>query len=936
MLSLVAAVKAPRTHNRRRVNGSSGMRREGGESEQQRPNMSRRVFTFAVLLFLLVVMMCCDPCGAAAAEEDLPAVPKYQLEDIGDVTVESFGIPGLLKVGSGVFAVAEAQCKKDENNVFTGVASQLLTIKDDNKPEEALKNARVIRFLEEGGSTSKRVDVSRPTTVVDGSDIYMLVGKYSRNVGAGAPESAAAQSGLLLVKGTVSVDGGKNSILWKESDSLRNTFGEQLLSLTRLIGGGGSGVKMKDGTLVFPVEGTTKDGGTEEDEKTVSLLIYSSDAAGWMLSKGMSDGGCSDPSVVEREKDKLMMMTACDDGRRRVYESGDKGDLWTEALGTLSRVWGNKREGEGKAVGGGFIIATFGTGDDGKNVMLVTLPVYAKETQNEKEKGELHLWLTDNTHIVDIGPVSGKDDDVSASSLLYKSAGSGTDSNNNDELIALYEKKDGGGKPSNSLWSVRLTAQLERVKDVLETWKKVDEHVSQLCPSESAVQATSPDSACKNTKITDGLVGFLSGNFSDETWKDEYLGVNATVKKGAKEGVPAAVAEKAGSSDGVTFQGAWAEWPVGSQGENQLYHFANYNFTLVATVSIDGEPTKEGNIPVMGVKINNGDKNPVLLGLSYNNKEKKWILLCGDGKVVKEHSSNWETQTDTTRYQVAIVLQNGTQGSAYVDGRSVLENVQCQLEGKEDKKISHFYIGGDGGNTGSQGGVSVTVTNVLLYNRPLDDDEITALNAIKAPITPPKDPNAQEIVLPSSGRTPHAGQEPLNAGKGADGGSAFPSAVSASTTSVPVGQTVQQLVSETSSDGNADVEGAFSSSGNPTVGEGSADTIQGDGPHTPSVGNTAATADTNVLTAKGEGHDGPALTTDVSVSSGADGETAEGTDGQEEEQIHPQDRDVNATALSSSLGNLSQGNNSDAGTVRERRALPLLLLLLGLWGFAAQ
>ncbi|RNC57521.1 hypothetical protein TcCL_ESM04828 [Trypanosoma cruzi] len=331
----------------------------------------------------------------------------------------------------------------------------------------------------------------------------------------------------------------------------------------------------------------------------------------------------------------------------------------------------------------------------------------------------------------------------------------------------------------------------------------------------------------------------------------------------------------------------------------------------------------------MGAKMKDAE-NPVLLGLSYNNKEKKWQVLCG-GKPT-EVQNRIEGQEKT--HQVAIVLQNGTQGSAYVDGQRVRDE-QCEVENTEDKKISHFCIGGDGGNTESQEGVSVTVTNVLLYNRPLVDDEITALNALKAPITPPKTENAQEIVLPSSGRTPHTGKEPLNAGEGADGGSAS-QAASIASTSIPVGQTVQQLASETSSDGNADVDGAFSSSGNPTVGEGSADTIQGDGPHTPSVGDTAATADTNVLTAKGEGHDGPALTPEASVSSGADGETAGGTGGQEEEQIHPQDRDANATALSSSLGNLSQGNNSDAGTVRERRVLPLLLLLLGLWGFAAQ
>ncbi|EAN92904.1 putative trans-sialidase, Group VI [Trypanosoma cruzi] len=932
MLSRVAAVKAPRTHNRRRVTGSSGRRREGRESERQRPNMSRRVFASAVLLLLLVMIFC----GTGATQGDVEepsAVPKYQWKGIseGDVTVESLGAPGLLKVGSDVFAVSEAQCKKkDGEDALTGVASQLLTIEGDKEPEEVLKDARVIRVLEESTSAkeTKRVDVSRPTAVVGESNIYMLVGKYSRK---GGQESGADDWGFLMVKGEFSdKDESKKQIDWKDTNAVpTTTLGEQLSSLTGLIGGGGSGVKMEDGTLVFPVEGTKEEVGQKEAAggKTFSLLMYTLDTLkkieSWKLSKGMSADGCSDPSVVEWEKDKLMMMTACGDGRRRVYESGDKGESWTEALGTLSRVWGNKQEGEGKGVGSGFTTATFGTGGDEKNVMLVTLPVYAKG----KEKGVLHLWLTDNTHIVDIGPVSGKDDDAAASSLLYKSVTSGTDDNKREELIALYEKK-GDGESSNSLWSVRLTEQLQRVKDVLATWKKVDERVSQLCHYKSALEDTPTDTACKNTKITDGLVGFLSGNFSDDTWKDEYLGVNATVKKGTK-GAAAGVAETAESSDGVKFtgRGAWAEWPVGKQGENQLYRFANYNFTLVATVSIDGVPKQEGPIPVIGVMMD--AENPVLLGLSYNNKEKKWQMLCGEKPT--EVQNHIEGQEKT--HQVAIVLQNGTQGSAYVDGRRVLENVQCQLESEEDKKISHFYIGGDGvnaENTEGHEGVSVTVTNVLLYNRPLDGNGITALNAIKALITPPKEKSAQEIVVPSPGGTPQAGQEPLNGGKGADGGSASPSASIASP-SIPVGQSVNQLAPGKPPDGNADVDVFSSSSGNLAVGEGSADTTQGDGPHTPSVGDTPAAADTNVLTAKGEGHDGPALTADVSVSSGADGETAGGTDGQE--GIHPQNGEVKSAALSSSLGNLSQGNNSDAGAVRERRALPLLLLL-GLWGVA--
>ncbi|EKG02250.1 trans-sialidase, putative [Trypanosoma cruzi] len=272
MLSRVAAVKAPRTHNRRGVTGSRGRKREGGESEPPRPNMSRRVFNSAVLL-LLVVMMCCSTCGAAAAVVKQSSDPKFQWKGIseGGVTVESLGVPGILKVGSDVFVVAEAQCKKNGeggDNVFTGVASQLVTMDKGKEPKEVLKDANEkTQVLEEGASTEgkKRVDVSRPTTVVKESDIYMIVGKYSRTPTAGG----ADDWGFLLVKGKFSDKESNKQIDWKDTNAVpTKPFGEQQNSLKRLIGGGGSGVKMDDGTLVFPLEGTKTDG-TGKDEKTV-------------------------------------------------------------------------------------------------------------------------------------------------------------------------------------------------------------------------------------------------------------------------------------------------------------------------------------------------------------------------------------------------------------------------------------------------------------------------------------------------------------------------------------------------------------------------------------------------------------------------------------------------------------------------------------------
>ncbi|EAN98906.1 putative trans-sialidase, Group V [Trypanosoma cruzi] len=911
MLSRVAAVKAPRTHNRRRVTGSSGGRREGRESEPQRPNMSRHLFYSAVLL-LLVVMMCCGT-GGAASSKDVPSAPgsskeeRYVWRDVKDgETVSSLRVPSLVEMDGEVFAVAEAQCTEAGKNGFTGIASELLVSADQESLKGELDTTAVkTQVLEECPSDNanracriadqavsqgvKRVHVSRPTTVVKGSDIYMLAGNYSWTLNAA---DQAADWGLMLVKGNVSKkDGEKNRIYWSDNYVIPWSHKDnQKEPLKRLVGSGGSGVKMEDGTLVFPLEGTKKGKkekkDAEEDGKTVSLIIRSSDAAGWTLSKGMSADGCSDPSVVEWKDKKLMMMTACDDGRRRVYESGDKGDSWTEALGTLSRVWGSKKVGSEKAVRSGFITAKI----EDRDVMLVTLPVYANKGEKEGEKGRLHLWLTDNTHIVDIGPVSVEgDDEVAASSLLYKSG-------DNNELIALYEKKKGEGEKPSGMVSVRLTAQLEKVKEVLKTWKKVDEIVSKLCTTSLALKDPSADNACSADKITDGLVGFLSGSFSGDTWRDEYLGVNATVNKGTEltEATGAAKAE-----DGVTFHGAWAEWPVGSQGQNQLYHFANYNFTLVATVSIDGVPEGDNTIPVMGVQMK-GAGNSVFLGLSYDS-EKKWQLRCGE-RTNEELRSIGRPET---KRHVVLLLRNGNHGTAYVDGQRV-GNEECELGDTESKGISHFYIGGDGGsaeNTESREGAPVTVKNVLLYNRPLSSEVIGVLNPNKVTIQLLKDKSSEPSPVSSDSVNPNTSPATADAqqtgtlstpdGKhlteqgqsmgtsGAGSGGASTTAVSTITTPSAGEESVVQSASGTSSDGHKNVGGGSTADGDPTV------------------------------------------------------ETREGGTNGQEEEVNTQIREVNATALSSSLGNVSQENNSDAGTMRGSGLLPSLLLLLGLWWFAA-
>ncbi|EKG00502.1 trans-sialidase, putative, partial [Trypanosoma cruzi] len=415
-----------------------------------------------------------------------------------------------------------------------------------------------------------------------------------------------------------------------------------------------------------------------------------------------------------------------------------------------------------------------------------------------------------------------------------KSAKSGDQGNNKEELIALYEKKKCDAEtPSHVMVSVLLTEQLQRVKEVLATWKEVDERVSKLCPSENADHDSSTAAACSTGKITDGLVGFLSGNLSDGTWKDEYLGVNATVNKG----------EVTSTDNGVSFtgRGAGAEWPVGKQGENQLYHFANYNFTLVATVSFDEAP-KEGSIPLIGAKMNDNE-NTVLVGLSYNN-EKNWILLCGDATT---NSGEQSRVSEPEKAQhVVILLRNGNQGSAYVDGQPVGGNEQCKLETTDSKEISHFYIGGATDDADSREGVSVTVTNVLLYNRPLDDNEITALNKKKPSISRLGDGNklakvipSAEVIAPASqgtvsqptpGELQQTAPELLKTSKGTGGGDVSTSTLSTVTNSPAGKESVKNLASGTSPDGHQNVDGGSTADGYQTTTTGYGDNTQEDGP----------------------------------------------------------------------------------------------------------
>ncbi|PBJ79754.1 neutral sphingomyelinase activation associated [Trypanosoma cruzi cruzi] len=731
MLSRVAAVKAPCTDNRRRVTGSSGRRKEGRESEPQRPNMSRHLFYSAVLL--LVVLMCCN-CGAVPTEgtdseddngftigmilaatgyecdpteETLP--PETPTSAVADPAEGSESVHSRVAIPALSVTAISSLSVVDVNGVIAVVTQA------DHEDGSSTVLARIIEPTEEGAvwtlpdssannpqtnyaeGTEKRKclpSLFNPTAFPKKDGLYLLLylGKEPRSPEGAVPKSEYPYPSLVIgeIKIMDASDKEKSKkITWGDSSLLSSEIAAEFKkrSFECFSASGGTGILTQDSSLVLPINGWTK------DKEEFSLILSSGGPnKGWKLSKGLPDRYFA-PVIAEWVNGRLLMIISCNDGYRRVYESSDNGESWTEALGTLSCVWGNSHNRTGKGVQSGFISATI----EGKKVLLVSLPVYS----TDNERGRLNLWLSDGRRIADIGPISSTDEDITESSLLYRDT-------LGEELISVYGSRDATGKLSIS--SVRLTGQLEMIKRVIISWGEMDKRVLQLYRFSIAEDSLSSVGACSTRMLMNGLVGFLSGGFNGNQWKNEYFGVYAAVH-----------GEVTTNSGGAIFKGvgAGAVWPVGTQGQNQIYYFSNTQFTLLATVSIQEVPKEDSSpIPLMGVKMNgpNG-KLATLLGISYS-ADKKWEVTFNGVKATAE-GSEWELGRE---YQVALILEDGETIFVYVNGQ-MLGSSKTMPTGKERLlDISHFYFGGDNGE--EKGNRHVKVRNVLLYNRVLSASEL--------------------------------------------------------------------------------------------------------------------------------------------------------------------------------------------------------------------
>ncbi|RNC40802.1 exo-alpha-sialidase, partial [Trypanosoma cruzi] len=612
--------------------------------------MSRRVFTFAVSLLLLVVMMCCAAGSVRAQSFGTGVGNPYGGQGSGQlqrghqaanppVPGHIFRNPHLVNVDGMLLAIAGAQFNR---TVGSGSASMQLTaqlsmnrgVNWSSYPRPEDLDAFAARLHQMLFTTPFRL-FGPLFAFVEGYDLRKGVRPHYANWWGGSGvesvihfmETGPGQSGGLSM----------NSV----SMSFHLPYPYQPGDMIGFLNDASTPItKMTDNTLVFPVQFLEFGG------KTASTIIYwNFTQQRWTFAKSATHAGCTNPSILEWEAGKIIMITSCEYGRRRVYESTDKGNTWKEALGTLSRVWSNSLAGLGLHIQSGFITATIG----GKKVILLTQLEYSGDNQ----KSEIHLWLTDTNRIYHVGLLpTGYG--ATSSSLLYA----------DDKLYCLY--KTGFGSDSGAFF-LDLTSELHWIRRALDTWAANDIALSRRCSTGAALSRGD----CSVPFPTAGLVGHLADRFSGHKWEDEYLGVNAVVRGAAKK-----------APSGLTFEGhdAGAEWPVGKQWPTRPLHFANYGFTLAATVSIHEVPT--GITPLMGLEKMG---KTTLLGLSYDNNM-EWSVVHGS---YLRYLTKWEL--DKT-YHVVLKMHDGV-GSVYVDG-TLLWNLRLRNSFNEElDEISHFYFG---------------------------------------------------------------------------------------------------------------------------------------------------------------------------------------------------------------------------------------------------
>ncbi|ESL05573.1 hypothetical protein TRSC58_06773 [Trypanosoma rangeli SC58] len=309
-------------------------------SEQRQSNMCRHLF-FPSVPLLCLLLICV---GSAAVHADRNKANEAQLLQVVDLFVPHqtivetqganqrrnyFVSPSLASAGGILVALAKGHINfkysgEDPISVeYTDVVAGYIDSAENWSSFVAEVSANKWKSHSIFGM-SVQVEykpharcVLKPTAVAKGNKVFLLVGGHYLKFDPSSKSWIVLAQGLDLLVGEVTQD---KVIQWGKPTSILSHIepSAEQRGLDKFIGGG-SGVVMEDGTLVFPV--TARSAVAD----TVTMIIYSKDdGKNWVLPQGMPPAGCTDPLIVEWEQGQLLMIAQCEFGPN-VFESRDMG-----------------------------------------------------------------------------------------------------------------------------------------------------------------------------------------------------------------------------------------------------------------------------------------------------------------------------------------------------------------------------------------------------------------------------------------------------------------------------------------------------------------------------------------------------------------------------------------------------------------------------------
>lgn len=407
---------------------------------------------FVVLLMTAVCHMCGPACASSAEhfvktalfaprETRLPGRPGSA--EIGRVV--RFVLPSLVATDDVMVAFAGAIYTRNPIQ-SVGIVARFVATEGDKWAERAAEGNWTTQLVMQESEEWDYANYLRTAlAVARGGKIYLLIISYNGSSGQHRFPHVSHWHLDLLVGETVRPGGwaerADKRIEWKELDlprfDIADKFKNQSLTLRP---SAGSTLLTADGRIVFvlPASGAGR---------SVSAIIHSKmtdNETKWDWSYVETSTDCYFSSFVWWEGKLVMIPAFCSVGGQKVKESTDMGKTWTDAAGSVGKLWGQLQD---KYT---FTRATI----ENKTVLLST---QLKNREKQAGRGyEIRLWVLTGSCMRDVGAIVADNHLVIPSDIVYT----------NGELFFSYQR---WSKRSTSTFFLRLNEQLNTIKSVLRT-----------------------------------------------------------------------------------------------------------------------------------------------------------------------------------------------------------------------------------------------------------------------------------------------------------------------------------------------------------------------------------------------------------------------------------------------------------------------------------